>query len=247
MIKSDKKLRAILAPVGLAVGLAMGGVANADTHGPYLNDSSGKMVFNGAGECWKTVGGIDLPVPECGDAVMGPKDSDGDGVVDSRDECPDTPKGVPVNASGCPRDSDGDGVADSMDKCPGTERGAKVDVNGCAMAADMVSINSKVDHFDFDSSMLKDTMMSILDGVANMLNSTPAEEKLEIVGHTDSTGPDAYNQKLSERRAQSVADFLAGKGVSNMSIKGMGESEPVADNSTREGRAMNRRVEIHTK
>lgn len=252
--KADKKLNTILAPVGLAVGLALGGisVANAGdsaTHGPYLNDSSGKMVTNGAAECWKTVGGVNMAVPKCGDAAMkmaGPMDSDGDGVMDSADECPNTPKGVLVNAAGCPKDSDGDGVPDYKDNCPGTAKGVKVNTIGCEIAQD-VTINTTTDHFDFDSAELKAAMKSALDAVVNMLNSTPGEEQLEIIGHTDSTGPEAYNQQLSERRAQSAADYLAGKGVSNMSIKGMGESQPIADNSTREGRAMNRRVEIRTK
>jgi len=250
--KADKKFNAILAPVGLAVSLALGsvGVASAAdmTHGPYLDDSSGTMVFNGAGECWKTVGGVDTPVTACGDMMgkKGPMDSDGDGVVDAKDECPNTPKGVPVNAFGCPKDSDGDGVPDYKDKCPGTAKGAKVNAVGCEIAQN-VTINTTADHFDFDSAELKAAMMKALDAVVSMLNSTPGEEQLEIVGHTDSTGPDAYNQQLSERRAQSAADYLAGKGVKNMSIKGMGESQPVADNSTAAGRAMNRRVEIRTK
>lgn len=252
---ADKKFSALVAPFGLAIALVLGGAGSVNAagsmHGPYLSDSSGKTVFNGAGECWKTVGGIDLPVVECGDAApMKPMkeemDSDGDGVADSRDECPDTMKGVMVNAYGCPKDSDGDGVPDSMDKCPGTPKGAAVDISGCQMAG-AVSVDETVDHFDFDRATLKSAMMGVLDKVADMLNTSPADEKVEIIGHTDSTGPEAYNQQLSERRAQSVADYLAGKGVSNMSLKGMGESQPVADNGTREGRAMNRRVEIQTK
>ena len=68
------------------------------------------------------------------------------------------------------------------------------------------------------------------------------------MGHTDSKGSKAYNQKLSERRAQAVADFLRTFGVKNsMSVKGMGETQPVADNATDAGRAQNRRVEIRTK
>ena len=250
--KADKKLSTVVAPIGLAVGLALAGMNAANAagamHGPYLNDSSGKMVVNGTAECWKTVGGVNKAVPLCGDAAKkaGPMDSDGDGVVDGRDECPGTPAGVPVNAAGCAKDSDGDGVPDYKDNCPGTAKGVKVNAVGCEIAQD-ITINTTTDHFDFDSADLKAAMKSALDAVVNMLNSTPGGEQLEIIGHTDSTGPEAYNQRLSERRAQSLADYLAGKGVSNMSIKGMGESQPVADNSTREGRAMNRRVEIRTK
>ena len=249
LVKADKKFIAIMAPFGLAIALVLGGVGSASAaYGPYLSDSSGKVVFNGAGQCWKTVGGIDVAVVECGDAapMMGEKDSDGDGVVDSRDECPDTMKGVAVNEFGCPKDSDGDGVPDSMDKCPGTPKGVAVDMNGCQVAG-AISVDETVDHFDFDRATLKAGMLGILDKVAGMLKASPADEKVEVIGHTDSTGPDAYNQQLSERRAQAVADYLAGKGITNMSIKGMGESQPVADNATREGRAMNRRVEIIAK
>ncbi len=247
-------IKTVLAPVSLAVGLTLGGVASAGmTHGPYLHDSSGKMVFNGASKCWKTVGGINKAVPSCGDQVAAPepapaapKDSDGDGVVDSRDECPNTPAGVAVNAFGCPKDSDGDGVPDFKDKCPGTTKGVKVNADGCEIANNIV-INTTTDYFDFDSAVLKPAMKAALDDVVAKLNSTPGEEQLEIIGYTDSTGPAAYNQRLSERRAQAVADYLASKGIQNLSIKGMGESNPIADNSTREGRAKNRRVEIRTK
>ena len=63
-------------------------------------------------------------------------DSDGDGVVDDKDRCPNTPRGVKVDMSGCPLDSDGDGVADYKDKCPNTPRGAKVDMSGCPLDSD---------------------------------------------------------------------------------------------------------------
>jgi OmpA-OmpF porin, OOP family len=92
-------------------------------------------------------------------------------------------------------------------------------------------------------------MKAELDAVADKVLSSPGSEMLDIVGHTDSTGPEAHNQALSERRAQSAADHLIGRGVpaTSITISGMGESQPVADNSTREGRAMNRRVEIMTR
>lgn len=258
--KIENKIVARIAPLGLAIGLALGGVgvAGAASHGggsvagPYLTDAEGKTVFTGFGKCWKTVGGVATPVTECGDQVMmkekeeGPKDSDGDGVVDGRDECPNTPKGVEVNAFGCPLDTDRDGVADYMDKCPNSRPNARVNADGCEIVEN-ITIQTTIDHFDFDSAELKPAMMSALDDVASRLSASPGNEQVLVIGHTDSTGPDGYNQRLSERRAQAAADYLAGKGVTNLSIKGMGESQPVADNGTREGRAANRRVEIVVK
>jgi len=112
-----------------------------------------------------------------------------------------------------------------------------------------MTIQTTADHFDFDSAELKPAMMTELDDAASQINASKGNEMLEIVGHTDSTGPEDYNQGLSERRAQAAADYLAGKGVSasRMTVKGMGESSPAHDNSTREGRSMNRRVELRTK
>lgn len=100
--------------------------------------------------------------------------------------------------------------------------------------------------FDFDSAALKSEGMQQLDDVASKITTNGKVESVRIVGHTDSTGPESYNQQLSLRRATSVRDYLAGKGVDSgmMSISGMGESSPVADNSTRAGRAQNRRVEV---
>ncbi len=240
-----KKIAALLAPVGLVFGLTAGAVQAVD-EGPFVTSNQGEGVVTGYGECWQGVGGSDTATGCTAPAMPG--DSDGDGVPDDKDKCPGTPAGAPVDADGCPLDSDGDGVPDYKDKCPGTPAGAKVDANGCQIAGDVV-INTTTDHFDFDSATLKPAMEAELDNVANQINASKGDETLEIVGHTDSTGTEAYNQGLSERRAQAAADYLAGKGISpnNMTVKGMGESSPVADNGTREGRAMNRRVEILTK
>ena len=218
------KIAAMLAPVGLVIGLSAG-VAQAEDKPVWTGKAGG--VVTRYGECWQGKGGT------MAENCMSDKDSDGDGVPDSRDRCPNTPKGVQVDEHGCPLDSDGDGVPDYLDKCPGTPKGAKVDKDGCEIMADL-TIQTTADHFDFDSAVLKPAMKS---------------ELLEIIGHTDSTGPEDYNQGLSERRAQAAADYLAGKGVaaSKMTVKGMGESAPAHDNSTREGRAMNRRVELRTK
>ena len=233
---------------GLGLGLSMFG-AYAETG--YLVDSSGDMVKTGSGECWRINDGMPPPVEACGDvievAAIEELDSDGDGVPDSKDECPNTPKGVAVDAKGCPKDSDGDGVPDYQDKCPGTPAGDKVDANGCTIIADL-TLKVTADNFKFDSSELQPGMTALLDGVIAKIEASPGDETLTIIGHTDSSGPAAYNQGLSERRAQSVADYLIQKGFSSgkLAVSGAGESQPVADNSTAKGREMNRRVEIQT-
>lgn len=105
-------------------------------------------------------------------------------------------------------------------------------------------------HFAFDSSKIDSRDKDQLDAVANRLKGEAATTELDVSGHTDSVGSDKYNQKLSERRAHAVADYLVQSGVPASSIKsieGYGESKPVADNKTKEGRAQNRRVEIQIK
>ncbi|MCG8426245.1 MAG: OmpA family protein [Chromatiales bacterium] len=91
-------------------------------------------------------------------------------------------------------------------------------------------------------------MRAALDTVAAKIQASSGDERLVIVGHTDSVGRDAYNQELSERRASAVSSYLATKGINpaKMTTKGMGESSPVADNGSEDGRAKNRRVEIMT-
>jgi len=139
-----------------------------------------------------------------------------------------------------PKDSDGDGVVDSKDACPGTPPGVKVDARGCEVVK---TITISDVNFDFDKATLRGNAKSSLDAAAGQL-SNPNIKSVSVTGYTDSTGPEAYNQGLSERRANAVMAYLEGKGVSNASASGAGESNPVADNSTRDGRAQNRRVEI---
>ncbi|MES9868814.1 MAG: OmpA family protein [Sedimenticola sp.] len=242
-----KKTAALLVPAAV---MSLAFQVQAADMKPIVNDSAKKVVLDSEGKCVLSAGGRAAEAPDCG--LMAPKaapegDADGDGVVDSKDECPNTPAGAPVDARGCALDSDGDGVPDYKDKCPGTRKGAKVDMNGCEII-DSVTIDLTNDEFDFDSAKLKPAMMSALDDVAARVNASAGDESLMIVGHTDSVGSEAYNQGLSERRAQSVADYLAGQGISagKMSTMGKGESSPIADNGTSEGRAKNRRVEIMT-
>lgn len=165
------------------------------------------------------------------------KDSDNDGVPDDRDKCPDTPPGVEVDIDGCPLDTDGDGVYDYLDKCPGTPLGAKVNPMGCWVLGDLL--------FDFDKSDIKPSGHAELDNVVVILSKNP-NLKVDIQGHTDSKGRDAYNQALSMRRAESVKAYLVSKGIiaDRMRCEGYGESMPAASNDTEFGRSLNRRVQL---
>ena len=99
--------------------------------------------------------------------------------------------------------------------------------------------------FDFDSPHLKADFYPVLDSVALVLRKYP-KTLIEVVGHTDSIGTEAYNQRLSEQRAQSVARYLLSKGImpQRIATQGMGERQPIADNGTAAGRQANRRVEL---
>lgn len=176
-------------------------------------------------------------------AMEAPGDADGDGVTDDKDRCPTTPTGAKVDANGCELDSDGDGVVDSKDACPGTPAGVKVDAKGCEIMAKAISLSGI--YFRTDSAELKSESIAVLDATADTLNANPGVG-VEIAGHTDSQGDAGYNQGLSQRRADAVRSYLISKGVngSRLSAAGYGETQPVADNGTSEGRAQNRRVEL---
>ncbi len=140
----------------------------------------------------------------------------------------------------CFDDADGDGVLDNKDKCPGTPKGAKVDADGCMPKLVLNNIN-----FGVDSSSLNTSAHAILNPIIEAVKGRPDVKGLIVTGHTDDTASEKHNQKLSEARAQSVANYLQAGGVAvPVSAKGMGESSPIADNKTDAGRAQNRRVEI---
>lgn len=147
---------------------------------------------------------------------------------------------APAKAECSTRDSDNDGVNDCDDKCPGTAKGTKVDEFGCPIRIELKGVN-----FKYDSAELTDGAKSILNKVAVDLSAYPVKKNIEVRGHASSEGTNAYNLKLSQRRSQSVADYLKQKGVTNKLIaKGYGEEYPIADNKTEAGREKNRRVEL---
>ena len=108
-----------------------------------------------------------------------------------------------------------------------------------------VNIPSNVS-FDTDKTALKPALLPVLDSVARSLNQHP-ELRAKVVGHTDSTGALAHNQTLSVNRARSVTDYLSRQGVAatRLTIEGRGPNDPIGDNATADGRALNRRVEIY--
>ncbi|SEI47157.1 OmpA-OmpF porin, OOP family [Azotobacter beijerinckii] len=141
-------------------------------------------------------------------------------------------------------DVDSDGVCDNVDRCPDTPANTTVDAEGCTAVAEVVRVELDV-KFDFDKSKVKEESYADIKNLADFMNQYP-QTTTTVEGHTDSVGPDAYNKKLSERRANAVRDVLVNQyGVSGSRVDsvGYGESRPVADNATESGRAINRRVE----
>jgi outer membrane protein OmpA-like peptidoglycan-associated protein/opacity protein-like surface antigen len=164
-----------------------------------------------------------------------PPDTDGDGVIDDLDMCPGTPAGTPVNDKGCP-------LPPPPPPCKIPQPGERVSLAGCG-TGDIIVLRGV--NFDFDKASLTANAKSILDNVGDELVANP-QINVEIGGHTDSRGSDEYNQQLSEHRAASVVQYLVGRGVDSqrMTSAGYGETQPVADNDTDEGRELNRRVEL---
>jgi len=175
---------------------------------------------------------LDAPCKE-----TAPADSDRDGVIDSKDKCPGTPAGRKVNAEGCELDSDGDGIVDGSDKCPTVF--AKT-ADGCPPPLVLEGVQ-----FDNDKATLRPEAFAILDKTAVSLKDW-GDVNIEVGGHTDSRADDDYNLKLSQRRAETVRDYLISKGIAadRLTAKGYGETKPIADNETEEGRFKNRRVEL---
>jgi outer membrane protein OmpA-like peptidoglycan-associated protein len=164
-----------------------------------------------------------------------PPDTDGDGVIDDLDKCPGTPTGTPVDDKGCP-------LPPPPPPCKAPQAGERISLTGCG-TGDVIVLRGV--NFEFDKARLTPNAKTILDNVGDELVANP-QINVELGGHTDSKGSDEYNQKLSERRAKSVVQYLVGRGIDNgrMTAAGYGETQPVADNDTDEGRELNRRVEL---
>lgn len=154
------------------------------------------------------------------------------------------PEPAPVVAPAAPLDSDGDGVIDDKDKCPNTPAGREVDENGCEYVLRKTEEMRLDINFEVDKADIAESYVGEVQKAAKFLKRY-SQVKAEIAGHTDSTASDAYNLKLSQRRADAVRDMLVQRfniAPARLTAVGYGESKPIASNKTPEGRAENRRV-----
>lgn len=171
-------------------------------------------------------------------------DTDKDGVEDSKDQCLSTPMGASVDMQGCALDSDKDGLADYMDACPASAMGAKVDATGCYIVLEETKTVRLDVQFATNSVVIDQAYYPNIQEVAAFLQEYP-EAKVVIEGHTDDTGSAAYNQALSQKRAQAVADTLTkalGVNTNRVSAVGYGEDKPLFANDSAANRDANRRV-----
>ncbi len=199
-------------------------------------DTDGDGIADSMDQCADTIAGASVGANGC------EFDTDGDGIADSVDQCADTVAGASVGANGCEFDTDGDGIADSQDNCADTVAGTKVDINGCKIP-DIIVLQGV--NFESGSTLLTADSMTNLNDVAATLIRNP-EMVVEIAGYTDNRGAESFNRSLSQKRANSVREYLIQQGVASESLvaKGYGPDKPIADNSTTEGRSQNRRVEM---
>ena len=225
-----------------------------DTDGDGIPDkddscptTAGMAEFNG---CADTDGdGISDPNDNCPDVAGlakfgGCPDTDGDGIEDAKDACPEV-AGL-RRFRGC-ADTDGDGIADPKDKCP--NEAGPADNDGCPNpteeAIEALNELGATVQFELNKADLKPEAIELLINVYNIMSKF-GNTNFSIEGHTDTSGPKAFNQKLSEDRAEKVKSHLVEKGVdgTRLSTKGFGEDSPKVSNNTRDGRITNRRVEF---
>lgn len=214
----------------------------------------------------------DTPEGAVVDASGCPRDSDGDTIVDGLDRCSETPRGATVDALGCPGDEDQDGVLDGIDRCPRTGAGLRVDAFGCPAGqdpagaqpapqqaapdeepADRVAVPPELEagrwvldvQFASGSARLQPGSAPVLDRAARVLLDNPSL-RVEVAGHTDATGNPQQNVRLSLLRAEAVRQYLIQRGVppQRLVAQGYGSTRPVAEGSSAQANARNRRVEL---
>ena len=227
-----------------------GGGSDKDNDGVYdaqdaCPDIAGLVQFNG---CPDSDGdGISDPSDDCPNtpglaAFNGCPDSDKDGIIDTKDNCPNE-AGSLANG-GCP-DTDKDGVIDKEDDCP--EVAGVPENNGCPPVPVQKQLDeyAKTILFVLEKTVFLEESFPALDHILGIVQAYP-EAHFTVSGHADSRGTEAYNQILSEKRAQAVVSYLVEKGIdpNRFTTNGYGEKMPVSTNMNRAGRKLNRRVEV---
>lgn len=236
----------------------LAGVTVSPSFDPAARDADGDGIADDRDRC--------VDVPEDADGYEDrdgcpDKDNDADGIADDVDECRDDPEDVDgfEDRDGCPdKDNDGDGVLDIADRCPESPEtfNGYLEEDGCPdsvpqstgrvqVQGGSIQISERI-YFDTGRATIQQRSHSLLDEVAQVLQANSGLKKVRIEGHTDSTGNDRANLKLSQDRAESVRQYLISAGVAadRLDSRGFGESYPVQSNDTEEGRAANRRVEF---
>lgn len=229
------------APLLLATSLLTGCATHSDGSAP-LNQRTWPLCSLLGGLVGGGLGAIESSSWAAGGGALGviagglicyaqDGDEDGDGVFDRRDRCPDTPAGTQVNHMGCPLPQYPPAQAQPEPAAP--PEVITLDDQGQVL-------------FAFDSAELTAAARQRLQSLLPRLNE-PGVTRVKVMGFTDSVGSDSYNQRLSERRASSVAEYLISQGLApnKVTSQGRGEADPIADNDSDEGRARNRRVELH--
>lgn len=211
---------------------------------PVVLDTDGDGVEDVRDKCPDTPSGTAVDAEGCPPPVAA--DSDADGVPDVEDRCPNTRPNIPVDRQGCPADEDQDGVPDVADKCPGTPAGTPVDGAGCPpkpLVGETLILHLE---FALRESALQAKEQGRLREAIDFIRANPGR-RLVVEGHTDSIGAAEANLRLSRQRAENVRRFLIEKAPiapERIAAEGYGETHPIADNATPEGRLKNRRIVI---
>lgn len=187
-------------------------------------------------------------------------DADGDGIPDSEDECPNDREDIDgyQDQDGCPEedpDGDQDGIPDHQDECPDAKEtiNGVDDDDGCPDSGDPRVVYEdgrfkvlETVQFEHGSATIKPESRSLLNQVALTIKANPQVKRVRVEGHTDDTGPRDLNLRLSRQRAHAVRDYLIRRGVSakRLSAHGYGPDRPIAEGTSDEARAQNRRVEF---
>ena len=198
-------------------------------------DTDGDGIANTKDKCLDTPLNVKVDISGCKLLL----DDDKDGVSNRNDKCPQTKPNTIVSIDGCQPDKDKDGIVDMNDECPNTSKDFIVDKVGCPQTTVL-----KIEFARTKYTILPQSLPQIKKFADYLLNNS--DYQVIIYGYTDNKGDHSTNQKLSKNRAKAVMNALINRGIklTRLTAIGMGSKQPIADNTTSEGRAKNRRIEV---